>query len=132
MAGPRRYLNRLNSWEQVGTAAEANAAELPYLEVPRLKLKGMLEEARGLSALQGSLTANKQEVSKKLRKVIRDGEALASFLRTGAREHFGSTSEKLVEFGVQPFRGRTVTRKPSETPDPQAPEIPTPNPDTTK
>ncbi|HEV2851345.1 MAG TPA: hypothetical protein VHC97_00925 [Thermoanaerobaculia bacterium] len=123
MARTRQYLNRLNDWEQVGAAQEANAAELPHLEAPRTKLKALLEQARSLSMEQSTLTASKQEISKKLRQVIREGEALAGLLRTGARVHFGTTSEKLVEFGMQPFRGRTAIRKPSETPNP------TPNPD---
>lgn len=94
MAKVRRYLNRLNGWEQVGTAAAANAAELPHLEMPRTKLSGLLDEARNLYVQQTTLVAQKQEVSKRLRKVIRQGEALADFLRTGAREHFGNDSEK--------------------------------------
>jgi hypothetical protein len=136
MAQPRRYLNRLNDWEQVDAAVAANAAELPHLEVPRAKLKGLLEQARSLTVQQSTLTASKQATSKELRKVIRQGEALVDFLRTGVREHFGTTSEKLVEFGVQPFRGRprATVSQPPETPKPQTPEAPssTPTPDTTK
>jgi hypothetical protein len=136
MSEPKRYLNRLNGWEQVGGAAAANVAELPHLEAPVAKLNGLLAEARSLSAQQGTLAASKQEVTKKLRQVIRQGDALVDFLRTGAREHFGPSSEKLVEFGVQPFRSRarTASRKPPATPVPETPESPsaTPNPDIPK
>lgn len=128
MARTPLYLNRLNAWEQVGAAQEANAAELPHLEVPRTKLKALLEQARSLSMEQSTLTASKQEVSKKLRQVIREGEALAGLLRTGARVHFGTTSEKLVEFGLQPFRGRAVARKPPEPTNPPPPATPDPVP----
>jgi len=136
MSRPRRYLNFLNGWEQVNTAAEANAAEVPHLEPMRLKLQGMLEQARTASAQQGALTASKQEASKTLRKLIRKGQKLVDLMRTGAVEHYGPDSEKLVEFGVQPFRGRSkkAATKPPEKPAPQTPEAPTstPTPEMTK
>jgi hypothetical protein len=51
------------------------------------------------------------------------------------RQYYGKDSEKLIEFGLQPFRGRTRTPKP--TPPPTGPEAPAPlpsisAPDTTK
>jgi hypothetical protein len=136
MSRPRRYLNFLNGWEQVNTAVEANAEELANLEGLRIKLQGLLDQARSLTALQAALTASKQEASKQLRQMIRQGEALADVMRTGVREHYGNTSEKLVEFGMQPFRGRAraATRKPPENPPVEIAESPTstPTPETTE
>jgi hypothetical protein len=128
MASPRRYLNLLNGWEQAATAVAANAAELPHLETPRAKLLALLEQARSLTAQQSVHTANKQEATKQLQRVIREGQVLVDFLRTGAREHFGISNEKLVEFGVQPFRGRARASKPAVTPAPEQPSPSTPNP----
>ncbi len=126
----RRYLNFLNGWEQAVSAGEANAAELPHLEGLRLKLKALLDQARITSQQQAALTASKQEASKTMKRLIRDGEALVNVLRLGAREHFGADSEKLVEFGLQPFRGRAraETDNPPETPKPPTPEAPTSTP----
>jgi hypothetical protein len=134
MAEPRRYLNRLNGWDNTGAAAAAHATELPHLDAPRNKLAGLLEQARSLAVQQSALTASKQEVAKRLQQVLREGDALVDLLRTGAREHFGPTSEKLVEFGVQPFRGRARARKTPVAPPPPTPPTPnsTPTPDTTK
>jgi hypothetical protein len=50
-----------------------------------------------------------------------EGNRIAAFLRAGARQHFGPDSEKLVEFGIQPTRGRR--RKKVE---PEIPEEPPP------
>jgi hypothetical protein len=136
MARVRRFLNVLNGWEQVAAAQEANAVEIPHMEAPLAKLRGLLEQARILTKQQDSLTAGKQDVSKQLRKTLRQGQKLVDLMRTGAVEHFGADSEKLVEFGVQPFRGRArkAVTKPPETPNAKAPDSksPAPSPETSK
>jgi hypothetical protein len=85
-------------------ALAANSVELPQMEIPRGKLDGLLGEVKDLTAQQASLTAAKQEASKRLAELMRDGEALRGFLDAGVKEHYGNRSEKLVEFGLQPFR----------------------------
>ena len=136
MSRPKRFLNFLNGWEQVDSAVEAHAAELPHLEGLHVKLQAVLEQARSLNAQHSALTANKQEATKTLQRLIRQGEALVDVLRTAAREQYGNDSEILVEFGVQPFRGRprAAATKPPENPAPETPEAPssTPTPETTE
>jgi len=124
MARTRSYLNRLNGWEQAIAAIEAHVDELPQLALMLPRLREFLAAARSFSVQQHSLTASKQDASRKLRQTIRKGETLMDFVRTGAREHFGNSSEILVEFGVQPFRGRP--RPEDETPTPPSPETPGP------
>ncbi len=70
------------------------------------KLNVLLGQARDLTAQQASLTASKQEVSKRLTAVLREVQFLRTFLDAGIREHYGNRSEKLVEFGLQPFRSQ--------------------------
>jgi hypothetical protein len=110
-------------WLDIATSVAANAADLPHLQAHSAKLAEMLNEARALFAEQAALTASKQEISKRLQRLLDGGEKLATFLRTGVRENYGNRSEKLVEFGLQPFRG--VRRKTKEAPP--KPE-PTPGP----
>ena len=136
MAKLQQYLNYLNGWEQVAAAQEANAAELPHMELPLAKLRGLLEQARSLTNEHHTLTATKQDVSKNLQETIRQGQKLVDFMRTGAVEHFGAESDKLVEFGVKPFRGRAkkAATQPPESPNAKAPDSssPAPSPETTK
>ena len=136
MARLQRYLNLLNGWEQVAAGQEANAADLPHMEAPLAKLRGLLEQARNLTNEHHTLTATKQDVSKNLQKTIKQGQKLVDLMRTGAVEHFGADSEKLVEFGVKPFRGRVrkAALKPPESPTKKAPDSssPAPSPETTK
>jgi hypothetical protein len=87
-------------------ALAANAAELPFLEPKRLRLNTVLAEVRSLTAEQASLQSRKQEVSKRLAELMQEGNTLVVFLDTGVKQHYGSRSEKLVEFGLQPFRSR--------------------------
>ena len=136
MARTRRALNVVTDWDQSASAAEANAAELPHLEAPRVKLQGLATQVRGLLVEQSSLAAAKQDVTRQLEKALRQGQSLADFIRTGAREHFGPTSEKLVEFGMVPFRGRSRKKgsEPTATPSTETPDSPpaTPTPEVKK
>ena len=50
---------------------------------------------------------------------VAEERGLATVLRVAIKEHYGPDSEKLVEFGIQPFRG--VTRKPRTPPTSEAP-----------
>lgn len=134
MARVRRYMNLINGWEQVLTASEG----LTHLEASRAKLQDLIEQARSQSAQQSTFTAMKQQYTKDLKQTLRSGQLLVDVLRTGAREHYGTDNEKLVEFGMQPFRGRTRTPTPSSggvenaKPKESAPLTSTLTPDTTK
>ena len=136
MARPRKNLGVVTDWDQSASAAEANAAELPHLEAPRVKLQGLSTQVRSLLLEQDALAARKQEITKQLGKALREGNALAAFIRSGAREHFGPTSEKLTEFGRVPFRGRAKksASAPTGTPSPETPQpsTATPNPEVKK
>jgi hypothetical protein len=38
-------------------------------------------------------------------------------LRQGVKQHYGIRSEKLAEFGLQPFRGRKTKTEPEPKPE---------------
>lgn len=96
----------LTEAERIASALSARLAEVPHLGSPRARLETMLLEARGLLAEQGALTARKQEVTQRLRETLVSMARLITFLRFGVKEHYGPRSEQIVEFGLQPFRGR--------------------------
>jgi hypothetical protein len=109
----------LAEWHQTATATAANAEELAHLENHRLSLEQLYGELQTLSIEQDVLAASRQEVSKRIAEVLTEGNRTAAFMRTGARQHFGPDSEKLVEFGIKPFRG--IRRR---KPEPELPEEP--------
>ena len=107
-------------WRRLLKALLANIAELPHLEAPRAKLEGMTSLALDLVSEQRSLAARRQRTSKKLQELLVEGRRLADFLQTGIREHYGTRSEKLSEFGLQPFRGRKTAKPPEVEAEPIA------------
>ena len=109
MATERRYMNRINGWAQVAAGVSSNPQGTEHLQPGAVRLQGLHTRAGELSVKQAALTTAKQEVTKELQQVLREGDALADFLRTGARAHFGADSEKMIEFGMQPFRGRKLS-----------------------
>jgi hypothetical protein len=92
---------------------EANAADLGHLAGSRDKLGVLLEEFSELLSQQQQATAAKLEVSRQVQQVQRAATTLILLLRRSVQEHYGSRSDKLAAFGVQPFRGR---RRVAETP----------------
>jgi hypothetical protein len=107
---------------------EANKADLPQLEISLTRLGTVMTRVMDLSNQQGAMTAGKQAASLELQTLLIEGQRLANGMRSLIKSHYGIRSEKLVEFGLQPFRGRVRTVKaPTPTPAP-APEAPTATP----
>jgi hypothetical protein len=73
------------------------------------------------------MAASKQETSKQLKAILAEGNRLMTGVRKMIADQYGIEAEKLTEFGIQPFRGRTRKAKPAPAPDkPENPEIPAP------
>jgi chromosome segregation ATPase len=111
-------------------ALTANAEELPHLEGVRARLEKMVAEAQEVAKQQAALTASKQEASKRLRELLSEGNRMATGVSRLITENYGLRAEKLAEFGLQPFRGRSVkngVRKPA-SPSPTFPMGGDPNP----
>jgi hypothetical protein len=106
MAKETTYAGTLGEWLRFLQALVANIGELGHLEGSRAKLAGILERAQALTEQQSAATAAKQEASRQLRTLVFEGRRLTTVLRLAVKEHYGIRSEKLAEFGLQPFRGR--------------------------
>jgi hypothetical protein len=124
MRQDRTHSDSFETWQHLVTSVTANAADLTHLEVPRQKLEAMLAEVKDLNARQAALTAGKQDASKRIEELVNNGRKLATFLKTGVREHYGNKAEKLAEFRLQPFRGRKL--KQPEAPAPAGATAPKP------
>lgn len=96
----------LSGWQDLTSSLTNNTSEVPHLESHRTRLADLLKQAQDLTTQQAALMASKQETSKKLQKILDEGRKLATFLRVGVRQHYGTRAEKLVEFGLRPFRSR--------------------------
>ncbi len=92
-------------------ALAANIEEIPYLETPLARLDVLLALLKDLTAQQASLTASRQEVSKRIAEINDEAQKLMTFLDVGVKQRYGNRSEKLVEFGQQPFRSKPRLRR---------------------
>jgi hypothetical protein len=120
------YAETRDDWRRLIPSLIANAAEIPHLEAPRIQLEGIVNEVSELLARQAELAASKQEVSKRLQVLVAAGRQLAAFLRAGVKQRYGTRSEKLSAFNLQPFRGRKVTKPTDEKPFEPVPTSPDP------
>jgi hypothetical protein len=120
MARDPLYGVTVNGWDGLSSALEANSQDFQELEAHRQQLVSMRDQVREALSQQAAMTAAKQDASKRLRELLAAGRKLATFLRNAVRQRYGNRSEKLVEFGLQPFRSRRRSTS-SETEPPATP-----------
>jgi hypothetical protein len=118
MPNETTYSGILGDAQRFHASMETTVSQVPHLEAGRLRLGESLGRAQDLLKQQAAMTASKQELSQEIKTAIADVRLLATMLRKGVRQHFGVKSEKLAEFGLQPFRGRKASTKPTPEPEP--------------
>ena len=123
------YSGILGEWQRLQAAMSANTVDLTHLNESRLMFADLLNQAQALIRRQAALAAEKQQFSQDLRTMISDGQRLATVLRQELKQYYGIRSEKLTEFGLSPYRGRTGRKQP-ENPTPPSPPVETPAPST--
>ena len=109
-------------WRRLATSA--NLEDTPLLEGHYTRLSSLLTQVDAIEKQQAIQTAAKQEASKQLKAILVEGRKVAAFIKAGLRDRYGRDAEKLVEYGLQPFRGKKPTK-------PEAPDVKPPAPDPT-
>lgn len=87
------------------------AASQPHIKDALNKLVAFEDEMDKLVQEQAFHDARKQEATSRINEILAEGRIVATALRVSLKQHFGSRSEKLVEFGIKPFRGLKRARK---------------------
>jgi hypothetical protein len=128
MAKQMPYAGELGNMQRLVSSLEANRADLGHLEGSLTEFGELVTRAQDLAKQQAALTAAKQDATKQLRTQMDEALRLATLLRSALRQRYGIRSEKLAEFGLQPFRGRTRKATPPApvNPEPPAPADPAP------
>ncbi len=103
-------------------ALAANSSELAHLEGMRVRFETLVSEAQAIAQQQAALVASKQEASKRMQALLTEGLRVATGMERMLLEFYGLRAEKLAEFGLQPFRGRT--RRSNQKPEPEEPSPP--------
>lgn len=107
-------------WTGLLDASDRNPELRQAVEPEYEALKRWLTDLQSLKAQQLDLTAQRQEVTQKLKEVITQGRDAAMRLRSMAKAKLGPRSERLVHFSVTPLRRRGA-RKPVVKPDGETP-----------
>jgi hypothetical protein len=125
MSKENTYSGKLGDWERLLGPLAANAADLPQLEGARTQLAAFLADGLAVTKAQAVHVAAKQDLSKQVQGIVTEGARLATTIRQVIKQHYGIRSEKLAEFGIQPFRGKkSKTPPPETTPPPGTPPPP--------
>jgi hypothetical protein len=125
MAKETTYSGILGDWQRLGGSLASNTADLTHVQGVVQRFGELSTRAQEIVKQQAAQVATKQATSKELRTVVVEGQRLASLLRQAVKQQYGIRSEKLAEFGLQPFRGRPrreppVVQEPEPAPAPTA------------
>ncbi|HEX6902133.1 MAG TPA: hypothetical protein VF789_20620 [Thermoanaerobaculia bacterium] len=131
MPREKTYNGVLGRWERLNQMMEVNKDDLPTLELSRQEFAKVLVRAKEVAQRQAVHIAGKQDASKELKTLITEGERMATMLQQGLKTRYGVRSEKLAEYGIQPFRGRPRKPEPDSEEPPSAPKPEEPAPTTT-
>ncbi len=123
----RTKKGKMGDLQRLVSLLRANGSDLGHLEATRQRLEAQLAGAMEAADRQAAYTAAKQEASQQCQAFLEEGGRLAHILRLSVKQHYGVRSEKVAEFGLQPFRGRAV-KAVAAAPAPPAATAETPNP----
>jgi uncharacterized membrane protein YccC len=113
---PGSKLESLGSLQRFNAALAGKAAETPQLEGSRAIFAEKVTRVHDLAQEQAEFVASKQDITKRFQEALADAQRMATAMRSALKAHYGPDSEKLVEFGIPPFRGRTRKAKEPEAP----------------
>ena len=105
------YTKKVVGWDRTTSELVVRKEEVPHLGGHRVQLEGMSLSFKELNQRYLSLGAERLEISEKMREVLRKGETLVDYLRTGVRQHYGVDSDVLVAFDMVPTPRRTRATK---------------------
>lgn len=117
---PTTRSGNIGDWQRLAAALAQNEDDLPELAGAQGRLETLLAQVLDYSQRQAAHAALKQDASQTLIDLTSECSRQATVIRFALKQHYGPRNEKLVEFGIQPFRGRV--RKPGTVPEPPPPQ----------
>jgi chromosome segregation ATPase len=109
----RTRSGRLEEWQRLLEALQANRSDLEHLSTQSRELETLLSRAEDLLQSQAALEAGRKEATQRLAELLADCQRLATVLRFALKHHYGPAAEKLTDFGIQPVRGRSKKSAPA-------------------
>jgi hypothetical protein len=90
---------------------EANRQELGHMEFARVHLTEQIKDLGAEQTRRATLQAEVLKSTRTIRSNLRSGKELVSRVANALRAHYGSQSDKLVEFGFKPIGKRKLVHK---------------------
>ena len=115
---PGSKLETLGSLQRFMSAMLGKASETPQLEGSRIIFGAKVVRVLELADEQAERTADKQDLTRQFQEALADAQRMATAMRAALKSHYGPDSDKLVEFGIQPFRFKSRKRTEPEPPPP--------------
>lgn len=110
-------------------AYTANSSDLPGLEPLYSELSTLVTDLNNLSIIQDAQTAAVQQTTQEINERLTRGRLLVTRMRNGVKSRYGTRTEKVIEFGIRPYRKPIRTPKPAEeVPTKPLADVSTPTP----
>ena len=132
MPTAQSFADKLRSWEKALAGYLSNAEEMASAEPQRQALEQFLAKARELKNQQEYLTGVKQQLTKDIDELMKNGDEAARRLRAAAKSLLGTKDERLLQFDAMPIRPRTRNTATEEEPPEGEPTPPAPAPEAAK
>ena len=114
----------IGRWKVMATNLQSQIDKIPQLAGRYTEMVRMTSDADAMETRQAQLTADLQELNHHRRDLLKAGEDLRSRIGAVLKAEHGFTSERLLEFGLKPRRGRGRGKKIKEQPTPAATTAP--------
>ncbi|HYN23076.1 MAG TPA: hypothetical protein VE078_19105, partial [Thermoanaerobaculia bacterium] len=108
------YAATVTAWRQFLDSVDEEIAQLPYVKRLVVQLEAMYGRAQELIQKRAALQAAKQAATRELQELLPNGRVAINCVRKTLRLEFGKTSERLVQYGIKPYRGRARRKKDQE------------------
>lgn len=102
---------RIARWKVMTTGLEPQLGELPLLAPLHTELKGITLQSEELDARHEALKAETQEINRTRDEIAARGDELRNRIAATLKTVHGFDSERLIEFGIRPKRGRGRDKK---------------------
>lgn len=97
-------------WSFLLRSVGKHEGEVPFLQELLIELRLILDTVRKLETERLELKARGQQISRESDALRNRGRNVAGRIRSGLKSHYGSDSEQLTEFGVNPRRRKIRAR----------------------
>ena len=104
------FADDTGDWSQLLLSVGKRDGEVPFLKELLAELRLILDTVTKLDTERLQLKARSQQISRDLDALRNRGRNVAGRVRSGLKTQYGTDSEQLTEFGVNPRRRKVRAR----------------------